>query len=90
MPPMQRDPWTDRGATSLHRDGHRVGLFLVDGRPEWWAYPAGWVPRGEVLARGPFRSRKAAKASLDPTNVQNWTTPQIDFELGAADPREVS
>ena len=83
------DPWTDKGTTSLHRDGHKVGLFLVAGNLEWWAYPANWRPRGSVQAKGPFRSRGAAKASLDPSNFQNWVTPQIDFELGAVEPRKV-
>jgi len=78
------DPWTDRDATSIHRDGHKVGLFLVDGKPQWWAYPAGWKPRGNVVAQGPFRSRKAAKMALDPTNFQNWVTPAIDFKMQAA------
>ena len=61
----------------------KYGLFVVEGRMEWWAYPAGWRPRGTVEAKGPFRSRNAAKASLDPTNFQTWITPRIDFELGA-------
>ena len=82
---MQTDPWIDRDATSLHKEGHRVGLFVVEGGLEWWAYPAGWKPRGTVEAKGPFCSRNAAKASLDAGNWQTWITPQIDFERGTGE-----
>lgn len=80
---MPEDPWIDRDATSVHRDGHKVGLFQVEGKAQWWAYPSGWKPRGQVTALGPFRSRTAAKMALDPTNFQNWITPAIDFERQA-------
>lgn len=84
------DPWTDRDGKSVHVLGHKVGLFTgIDGKLEWWAYPAGWKPRGTIEAKGPFRSRSAAKAALDPTNFQNWITPQIDFDRGAVEQQKV-
>jgi len=85
---VSTDPWTDKGTTSTHRDGHRVGLFQVGSSLEWWAYPAGWKPRGTLDPKGPFRTRNAAKEAMDPTNFQNWITPQIDFDLGASEPRK--
>ena len=81
---MSEDLWTDHDGTSLHRDGHKVGLFMVEGDAQWWAYPAGWKPRGAIEPKGPFRSRRAAKMAMDPANWQNWTTPAIDFKRQSA------
>ena len=62
-------PWIDRmdGAgkphTSVHRDGHRIGLF----HGEWWAYaadysyrPPGRPPQGPAPV-GPFLTLGEAK-----------------------------
>lgn len=66
-------PWTDRldqlgrPHTSLHRDGHRLGLF-EDG---WWAYhadhrytPPG-APRVGPEPAGPFTTLPEAKAFVE-------------------------
>lgn len=77
------NPWTDCDTVSLHRDGHRVALYRSSHTFEWWATPA-----GQHLVRGPFPSRRSAKASLDVSGIQAWTTPQLDISLGAVDPSE--
>lgn len=56
--------WTDYPGGSIREDGSKIGEFIVSGRFEWWAYPAGWTPRGNVEALGPFNSRQEAKVGM--------------------------
>jgi len=57
--------WIHREYTSIREDGAKVGAFIVEGKPEWWAYPKGWTARGNVPAVGPWPNRTEAIASLD-------------------------
>ena len=77
------NPWTDFDTVSLHCDGHRVGLYRGSLGFEWWTIPA-----GGAQAKGPFASRRAAKASLDTSGIQAWITPQLDLALGVVDAGE--
>lgn len=72
--------WTDNAFSSRRSDGALVGGFIINGAVEWWAHPKGIRSReGLRCALGPFPTRELAKASLDPDNVQAWTTQAIPF-----------
>lgn len=72
--------WIDNAFSSRREDGALVGGFIIEGRVEWWAHPKGIRTReGLRDARGPFPTRELAKASIDPENVQAWTTEPIPF-----------
>jgi hypothetical protein len=59
--------WIDYPGGSIRSDGAKVGEFVINGRVEWWGYPAGWVPRGSTCGdpAGPFNYRHDAKAAMD-------------------------
>ena len=59
--------WTDRPGASERHDGARVAEFLIEGRIEWWAYPAGYKHRVSCpdLVQGPFPDRQLAKNALE-------------------------
>jgi hypothetical protein len=60
--------WTDHPGGSVRSDGAKVGEFCINGKFEWWAYPAGWYPRCTIETLqplGPFFSRKKAKQEMD-------------------------
>jgi hypothetical protein len=81
-------PWTDRldqhghPHTSVHRDGHKVGLF-PDGF--WWAYHKNhrWTPPGTPRVgpepAGPFLSLIDAKAFVEAQGFESV----IPFEVSA-------
>ena len=59
--------WIDHPGGSIRHDGAKVGEFPIDGRFEWWGYPAGYRPRhsNPELVQGPFESRQLAKDAMD-------------------------
>lgn len=64
------DPWVDRESSSVHVDGHKVGLMSGPGQaPEWWFHHRDYRRvRLQMIGpepRGPFRTREEAKAALD-------------------------
>lgn len=56
--------WVDKAGSSRMPDGSKIGEFCIDGHWEWWAYPTGWTPRGNIQALGPFNSRQEAKVGM--------------------------
>jgi hypothetical protein len=57
--------WTNRPGSSRREDGAKVGEFFLNGKPQWFAYPASWRPRCEFAALGPFDTRDEAKYAID-------------------------
>ena len=60
------EAWTDYEAGSVRGDGAKVGAFWPpSGAVEWWGYPKGLTPRGNVPATGPWPTLVEAKAAVD-------------------------
>ncbi len=59
--------WTDHYGGSIRHDGAKVGEFCIEGRYEWWGYPADYRygRTNPELVQGPFESRELAKNAMD-------------------------